>query len=317
MTEKKSITQRLGSIVFGMKNELEDNPDAITAYENAPEMGFTKAFKNPKKYEMSFSRRRKMMKPNIMISMVKEINKTKKSLKKNPETPKQEAGKEFFEELEEYAESLGIKIGYTKLPREAIFKGQAVLFDNVIVLSMEMDREKIDMAPSVETGKMIMKTYHELGVRANKIAEFLVKNGFAAQACHPLGGAIGYSPLAMLAGMGWHGRHGLIITPDFGPRHRLAAVLTNITNLPITKENEHKWIEDYCATCGRCIRTCPPKAILETPINQDDGRKTHIDMDKCFPVFSFDYGCSICIKECMFHRVGYDKLKAIVEKKQK
>ncbi|NPE09895.1 MAG: 4Fe-4S binding protein [Asgard group archaeon] len=305
----------MGSRLFGMKNEFEDNPEVIKANENAPEMGFSIAFRDPKKYGMSFSKRRKMLNPKIIIKMVREVNKTKKSLKKNPPEPKQEASKEFINELEECAELIGVKIGYAKLPKEAIFKGQSVLFENVIVLSMEMDREKIDMAPHVETGKIIVDTYHELGVRGNKIAEFLVKNGFAAQACHPLGGPIGYSPLAMLAGMGWHGRHGLIITPDFGPRHRLAAVLTNITNLPITEENEHKWIENYCKTCGRCIEKCPGKAILETAITQDDGRKTHIEMDKCFPVFGEDYGCSVCIKECMFHRVGYDKLKAIVEKK--
>ncbi|NHK30895.1 MAG: epoxyqueuosine reductase [Asgard group archaeon] len=315
MPEKKKFMERIGTRMFGINNDLKNNPNTIKANETAPEMGFSLAIKDPKRYHMSFSKRRKMFNPKILISMWREINKAKKTLDKNLPEAQQEASKEFYLELKKYAESLRINIGYTKLPQEYIFKDQAVLFDNVIVLSMEMDKEKIDNAPSLETGRMVVETYHELGVRANKIAEFLRKKGFAAQACHPLGGAISYTPLAMLAGMGWHGRHGLIITPDFGPRHRLAAVLTNITNLPIIEKNEHRWIEDYCANCGRCIKTCPPKAILDKPITQNDGRKTHIEMDKCFPEFSDNYGCSICVKECMFNRVGYKKLKEQFNKK--
>ena len=43
---------------------------------------------------------------------MKEITKAKNSFKKNPAEPKQEATKEFIEELEKYAESLGIVISY-------------------------------------------------------------------------------------------------------------------------------------------------------------------------------------------------------------
>jgi epoxyqueuosine reductase QueG len=305
----------------GFKNmnteHLNNNPDAIKACEDAPKMGFQQKFDEGISPAEIFRSRRQMLTIKGIISIMRELRQTKKSLKNNSSHPKDVADEDFFKELEEYAESLEVKIGFTKLHQKHIFKDNAVLFDNVIILSMEMDKEKINQAPSVETGKMIMNTYNELGIRTNKLAEFIREKGFAAQASHPLGGAVSYPPLAFLAGMGWHGRHGLIITPEFGPRHRLSAILTNITNLPITGNNEYEWIAEYCTTCGRCIETCPGQAIYETPITHPDGRITHIDIEKCFPIFGKDHGCTVCVKECMFNRVGYIKLKELHNKKKK
>ena len=257
MSKIKKFFQRMQKRMFGSSEYIKNDPKAIKAKESAPEMGFSQKIREIKNPREILGNRRKMFTPRIMLSMMKETGKTKKTLKKNPTEPKKIASKDLFQELESYATSLELTIGYAKLPQELIFKDQVVLFDNAIVLSMEMNKDKIDMAPSLETGRMVIQTYNELGIRTNKIAEFLRKKGFAAQASHPLGGAFSYPPLALLAGMGWIGRHGLIITPDFGPRHRLSAVLTNITNLPLLEKNPHEWIQEYCTDCGRCIRTCP------------------------------------------------------------
>ncbi|NHJ49712.1 MAG: [Fe-S]-binding protein [Asgard group archaeon] len=314
--EKRSMMQKMQSRVFGSSDHLLNNPNAIKAKENAPEMGFDTKFKEITNPSELFESRRKMMSIKLIFSIMKEMKKTKNSLKKNTEDQEASADENFFSELEEYANSINVKIGYAKIPQELIFKDHAILYTNAIVLSMEMDKDKIDIAPHEETGKMVIRTYDELGIRSNKIADFLRKNGFAVQACHPLGGSISYTPLGLKANMGWIGRHGLLITPDYGPRHRLTAVLTNITNLPVTDKNPHEWIADYCSTCGRCIETCPGKAIYETPILQVNRRKTHIDVEKCFPIFGRDYGCSVCVKECMFNKVGYSKLKKNYDKKK-
>ncbi|MBK5114610.1 MAG: epoxyqueuosine reductase [Candidatus Heimdallarchaeota archaeon] len=316
MKEKESFMQKMQKRVFGSSKHLAKYPNTIKAKETALVMGFERKLKIKNSRKL-FVSRLKMFGGKTAFSLLRQTKKATKTLKKNPQEPKNTASDDFFKKLEEYAESIDVKVGYAKLTQDLIFKNHAVLFDNAIVLSMEMNKEKIDKAPSLATGKMVIRTYDELGIRANKIAEFVKKEGFAAEACHPLGGPIGFVPLALSAGMGWVGRHGLLITPDYGPRHRLAAVLTNITNIPILNENPHQWVGEYCSTCGRCIETCPGEAILETSISNEDGRKTHIIFDKCFQVFAEEYGCSVCVKECMFNRVGYDKLKAIVEKKQR
>lgn len=302
--------------VFGSSKHLDKYPNRIKAKETAPVMGFERELK-VKNTRKLFASRIKMFFGKTMFSLLRETKKATRTLKKNPQEPKNIANDDFFTKLEEYAESIDLKIGYTKLTQDLIFNNHAVIFDNAIVLSMEMDKKKIDNAPSLKTGRMVIRTYDELGIRVNKITKFVRKEGFSAEACHPLGGPIGFVPLALRAGMGWVGRHGLLITPDYGPRHRLAAVLTNITNLPLIEENPHQWVGEYCSTCGRCIKTCPGEAILETPISSEEGRKTHIIFDKCFQVFAEEFGCSVCIKECMFNRVGYQKLKENFDKKRK
>jgi len=115
--------------------------------------------------------------------------------------------------------------------------------------------------------------------------------------------------LAKKAGLGWRGISGLLITPHYGPRVRLAAVFTNIENLPYSTNNEHQWIENYCESCRLCIRDCPPKAIMEHSIERPGGLLTAVVDDKCFPYFANFHGCSICIKICPFNNTDYNKLK--------
>ena len=92
---------------------------------------------------------------------------------------------------------------------------------------------------------------------------------------------------------------------------RLAAVFTSIENLPCAgeKADEHRWIEDYCHKCRRCAVECPPQAVLDQPVRQENGLVTCVDTAKCFPYFFEFFGCSICIRVCPFQEQGYEKLK--------
>ncbi len=248
--------------------------------------------------------------PSLMSNMKKVVN----TLPKNPQSPLTEASPDFLQELEDYARSLGVgAISFAKLPHNLIFQDNGILHENTIVLAMEMDWYKMEAAPSRPTQAMIMKTYDTLGIAANKLADFLREHGFSSMAGHPLGGMALYPPLAQNAGLGWIGRNGLLITPEYGPRVRLAAVYTNIENLPFSQNNEHNWVRDYCDSCGICIRKCPPEAIRETAITHDSGRVTHIERDKCFPYFAEYFGCSICIKVCPFNRRSYEEIKSSFE----
>ena len=123
-----------------------------------------------------------------------------------------------------------------------------------------------------------------------------------------MGGQALYPLMAEKAGMGYHGRHGMIITPQFGPRHRLAAIYCSIKNLPHVEENEHAWIADYCDRCGQCIKACPVNAIYERPIVRESGIITHINAGTCFQYFNNNYSCSLCIKECLFNYRPYHEL---------
>ena len=258
----------------------------------------------------TLARRGREMSPRVVVSMMKNMRESVSSVSQNAQSPKTVVDDQFLRQIVEFANHLGVNpIGFTKLPRNLIFKSMAVAYDNAIVLAMEMDEDKIAAAPSPETMVMIMNTYNDLGIAANKIAQFLRTKGYGAQAGHPLGGILLYPPLAQMAGIGWYGRHGMIITPEFGSRVRLAAVVTSIQNLPFNQTNEHSWIADYCDACNKCVRYCPTGAILKEPVEHPDGRKTQIISKKCFPYFMENYGCTVCIRVCPFSKKSYSEIK--------
>lgn len=74
-----------------------------------------------------------------------------------------------------------------------------------------------------------------------------------------LGGLVLYPPLAQKEGLGQIGKHGLLIEPKIGPRQRIPSILISFDNLPYSNSIEHQWIEEFC---NRCIKKCPPNAIL-------------------------------------------------------
>lgn len=79
-----------------------------------------------------------------------------------------------------------------------------------------MSKKKMDLAPHIKTERMIFDSYNHLGIISNQNTKFLRKKGFAAQACHPLGGVVNYPLLAEQAKIGWLGRHGLSTIPEYG-----------------------------------------------------------------------------------------------------
>jgi NAD-dependent dihydropyrimidine dehydrogenase PreA subunit len=311
----RKLVVPLASRIMGFERSLSKIPNAIHPDSSSPTR-----FEIPLQGMVfigdgivpmsSLARRGREMSPRVMISMMKNMRESVTSVSSNAQSPKTVVDDRFLQQIVKYANHLGVNpIGFTKLPRNLIFKSMAAAYDNAIVLAMEMDEDKIAAAPSPETMVMIMNTYNDLGIAANKIAQFLRANGYGAHAGHPLGGILLYPPLAQKAGIGWYGRHGMIITPEFGSRVRLAAVVTSIQNLPFSQNNEHSWIADFCDACNKCVRYCPMSAILEKPKEHSDGRKTQIISKKCFPYFMENYGCTVCIRVCPFSKKSYPEIK--------
>jgi len=96
------------------------------------------------------------------------------------------------------------------------------------------------------------------------------------------------------AGLGEFGKHGLLITKEFGPSVRLAAVLTDIENLPFNNSDRQAWIKIFCDSCNACVRKCPAKAIYKNPVIFEKGSEQHIDYKKCAVPFSKQHGCTVC-----------------------
>jgi ferredoxin len=245
-----------------------------------------------------------------MIGSVRHIRKSVLDLDRNPADGKKQIDEKTLRDLDQFAKSAGAdEIGFAAVPQEWVFQDTAIRYTQAIVLVMEMDKARMSRAPNADTAVMVHETYNALGQVSNKIADWLRECDYAAHAGHPLGGMALYPPMAQAAGLGWRGINGLVITPQFGPRVRLAAVFTEIENLPLYEGDEHAWVLDFCESCRRCIRDCPPDAFYNSPIAHENGLVTVLDNRKCFPYFVRYHGCSICIRVCPFNEVGYDQIK--------
>lgn len=251
-------------------------------------------------------------------TLISEMLKSYRSVKDKPLTGKTHIDDKTLKQAEALAKSLGVgHIGYAEVKPEYIFRDFEILYNKAMVITMEMDHDDMKTNPSDAASKEIFRTYTELGVIVNKLAEFFEERGYRCEASPAIGGDVMTVPLVQDAGLGVVGKHGLIITPEYGPSVRLAAVFLDIENLPITtlKDNPHLWIKDFCETCNHCIDTCPGKAIFRETKVLNDGFPLYIDKEKCAPEFSKN--CSRCISTCPFFHGQYQKIKETFEQHQK
>ncbi len=136
------------------------------------------------------------------------------------------------------------------------------------------------------------------------------KKGYNAQPDPPVGGSTYFPLLAQKAGLGYIGKHGLLISERNGPAQRIAAIYTDL-ELPYTDSEVEKysWIPEFCKVCNRCVHTCPANAIYPEPKVLPGGRKQYVDYTKCVVVFSRTLGCGVCIKECTFFKGDFENIK--------
>jgi epoxyqueuosine reductase len=103
--------------------------------------------------------------------------------------------------------------------------------------------------------------------------------------------ALPYKKAAGLAGMGTIGWHSMLLTPEYGPRVRLACVVTDAPLEPTVATD----MSDPCTKCGgACIKICPVKAIKQPEAGGDN----NVDKYACSNYLAAAGGCSQCLKVC-------------------
>ncbi len=112
--------------------------------------------------------------------------------------------------------------------------------------------------------------------------------------------------LALRAGLGWIGKHTLLIHPRLGSYMLLGGVMTTleITEKAATIEPDH------CGTCTRCIDACPTGAI--TPYSVDASRcisyltierRGDIESSLQAKMGEWIFGCDVCQEVCPHNSV--------------
>jgi epoxyqueuosine reductase len=140
----------------------------------------------------------------------------------------------------------------------------------------------------------IIKRLHKLGYRGTPIP-----SGGAPFNRQNVSGVMPLGRLAAIAGLGTIGWHSMLLTPEFGARIRLSAVITD-ADLPQTESSREY---DPCPECGgACIKICPVGAIKQP----DEGRINTIDRFKCNNMIESSGGCSECLKVCPAGKGAYD-----------
>lgn len=107
------------------------------------------------------------------------------------------------------------------------------------------------------------------------------------------------------AGLGWRGKHSLLIQKKQGSFFFLAEL---IIDLELNYDEPFK--TDHCGTCTKCIDACPTEAIL--PNNQIDAKKCisylTIELRDNIPIQfknkmeNWMFGCDICQDVCPWNR---------------
>jgi len=176
----------------------------------------------------------------------------------------------------------------------------------VVVMAISLNRVIMQTSPTTAANSMAELGYSRMAMAVFSLAEFIRAQGYIA--IPSMNGTGPSVPMAIEAGLGESGRHGLLITPEFGSVQRLCKVYTNMP-LRLDKPIDFGAVK-FCETCKKCATKCPAKCLptedkrqWEPRVESNNGGvlKWYNDTMKCLQ-FWINNGnsCSVCIATCPF-----------------
>ncbi|MCW5772234.1 MAG: 4Fe-4S dicluster domain-containing protein [Rhodospirillaceae bacterium] len=194
-------------------------------------------------------------------------------------------------------------VGIAEIPPEAVLEGGSVPYKYAITIGIPMRRAIMVEAPAPRAATEVMRAYRYGGGAAVRLAERIRAMGWPAKAFGETKTTdLLHIPVALKAGIGQLGKHGSMISRDFGSNFRLVSVATDLplaTDAPVDIG-----VDDLCASCRRCTLDCPAGAISDKKQLVRGERKWYVDFDRCAPYFSETGGCAICIEACPWSEPG-------------
>jgi epoxyqueuosine reductase len=181
-----------------------------------------------------------------------------------------------------------------------------------IALRLENETiEGITDGPTLEYAELYRTVNAALDRTTSLTAQWIAERGYTAKPVPAssivdeinLLGSVSHKAVARMAGIGWQGKSLLIVSPEFGPRIRLATVLTDIplvADLPLKQR---------CGTCVECASACPAAAIKGVSSEQGyESRDAALFFQRCADKtlqFKALPGigariCGVCVKVCPF-----------------
>ncbi|MBN2416887.1 reductive dehalogenase [bacterium] len=195
---------------------------------------------------------------------------------------------------------------YTHIGRSPGKWGSPVTCDHphAVVLAVEMDYSMVRHAPHhIATTESSFK-YFKVGNAALAVTSYIRSLGYSARPHVDGNYRVLCPPVAVDAGLGELGRLGLLITPEYGPRVRLAVVTTD---MPLFHDNPREFgVQDFCEFCRKCAVNCPSGAIQRHGKQLINGvEKWQSSQEACFSYWRrVGSDCSICLKVCPYSHPG-------------
>ncbi len=163
------------------------------------------------------------------------------------------------------------------------------------------------------------RDYHKvLRSRMEKLAEKIraAAAGFSCRAFTDSAPVL-ETELARKAGLGWRGKHGLLLSRECGSWFFLGEIYTDLP-LPPDRLAGSEQEKEHCGSCMRCIEACPTRAIV-APYKLDARRCISyltIELKGSIPeelrplIGNRIYGCDDCQMVCPWNRFARPSAEA-------
>jgi reductive dehalogenase len=179
-------------------------------------------------------------------------------------------------------------------------------FTHAVVMGIAMDKVGIGTTPALTSSAVVGVAYSKMAFATACLGEFIRFLGYSAI---QMGNDTALSiPLAVDAGLGELGRHGLLITPEYGSRIRICKVFTD---MPLVCDRPISFgVQEFCRTCKNCAKECENDAIsfddepTFNPVcksNNPGVLKWPVNAEKCYEFWVENGGdCATCIAVCPY-----------------
>lgn len=185
---------------------------------------------------------------------------------------------------------------------------------SIISIGYRLNYAPLQSLPASRSAYMLEHDYanRHLDMSSHKIARLLEAKGFdaigfdsgagfyheAGKTPERFAGDFSHKHAGVACGLGKFGLNNLVLNPNFGPRFRMATIITNVElkyDEPIS--------DNPCLTheCKECIKICPVNALDGWKGRYDPEIGWVINKEKCYNyIFTTLKGqrCGLCIKAC-------------------
>ncbi len=183
-------------------------------------------------------------------------------------------------------------------PRKTMEDAQSLLVFLFPYYNGEDGAQNVSKYARIPDYHKVVKEYLE------KISDFIINKEPGAKCmCFSDNGPLADKFLAYKAGLGFFGKHTLLISKKYGSFCFIGYIITNLVLSPDTP------IEKNCGMCQKCIEACPGGAIKEEGLCAEkcvsyitQTKQLTEEQKEILESQHFVYGCDICQDVCPYNQ---------------